>query len=316
MDADYLRDCRRPRPALPPRRRRDRLDRRVLLLHPPRPRPGAAEGAEGGRRRRVLGRPRRRLLPLAEVQGGAAAAARAPALVQVGGLYDVALRLRAARRPLLDGSGRATRRPRRGRPHAAGRRRRSRAAGSCSPGSSTTSPAGFSATTARWPRSRSRSSSAAAFAAGELFAARAAYLQVGRDARHDHGRERLLHDHSGALGARPREGGVPRARPAPGLRAKQRSVHNNYLTLPVVFTMLAGHFAVRLRERPRVARPAGALRARRRDQALLQPLALRDGARGGFRRRSGRGRSRSRSCWRRRTRPRRATGQDAERRRS
>ena len=30
--------------------------------------------------------------------------------------------------------------------------------------------------------------------------------------------------------------------PAPGLRAKQRSVHNNYLTLPVVFTMLAGHW--------------------------------------------------------------------------
>src|SRR5215217_7220254 len=32
--------------------------------------------------------------------------------------------------------------------------------------------------------------------------------------------------------------------PAPGLRAKQRSVHNNYLTLPVVFTMLAGHFPI------------------------------------------------------------------------
>jgi uncharacterized membrane protein len=30
--------------------------------------------------------------------------------------------------------------------------------------------------------------------------------------------------------------------PEPGMRAKQRSVHNNYLTLPVVFTMLAGHF--------------------------------------------------------------------------
>ncbi len=30
--------------------------------------------------------------------------------------------------------------------------------------------------------------------------------------------------------------------PAPGIRAKQRSVHNNYLTLPVLFTMLAGHF--------------------------------------------------------------------------
>jgi uncharacterized membrane protein len=32
--------------------------------------------------------------------------------------------------------------------------------------------------------------------------------------------------------------------PEPGLRAKQRSVHNNYLTLPVVFTMLAGHFSL------------------------------------------------------------------------
>jgi uncharacterized membrane protein len=30
--------------------------------------------------------------------------------------------------------------------------------------------------------------------------------------------------------------------PAPALRAKQRSVHNNYLTLPVVFTMLSNHF--------------------------------------------------------------------------
>jgi len=31
--------------------------------------------------------------------------------------------------------------------------------------------------------------------------------------------------------------------PTPGLVAKQRSVHNNYFTLPVLFTMLAGHFA-------------------------------------------------------------------------
>jgi uncharacterized membrane protein len=30
--------------------------------------------------------------------------------------------------------------------------------------------------------------------------------------------------------------------PRPGLVGKQRSVHNNYLTLPVLFTMLAGHF--------------------------------------------------------------------------
>ncbi|MSO58336.1 MAG: c-type cytochrome [Thermoleophilia bacterium] len=30
--------------------------------------------------------------------------------------------------------------------------------------------------------------------------------------------------------------------PAPGIQAKQRSVHNNYLTLPVLLVMLAGHF--------------------------------------------------------------------------
>jgi uncharacterized membrane protein len=30
--------------------------------------------------------------------------------------------------------------------------------------------------------------------------------------------------------------------PAPAIQAKQRSVHNNYLTLPVLLTMLAGHF--------------------------------------------------------------------------
>jgi len=30
--------------------------------------------------------------------------------------------------------------------------------------------------------------------------------------------------------------------PAPGVKAKQRSVHNNYLTLPVVFTMISNHF--------------------------------------------------------------------------
>jgi uncharacterized membrane protein len=31
--------------------------------------------------------------------------------------------------------------------------------------------------------------------------------------------------------------------PAPGLRGKQRSLHNNYLTLPAVFTMLSNHYA-------------------------------------------------------------------------
>lgn len=32
--------------------------------------------------------------------------------------------------------------------------------------------------------------------------------------------------------------------PAPGIRAKQRSVHNTYFTLPVLFVMLSNHFAL------------------------------------------------------------------------
>jgi uncharacterized membrane protein len=41
---------------------------------------------------------------------------------------------------------------------------------------------------------------------------------------------------------RARAGSEPEA--APGIRAHQRSVHNNYLTLPVVFTMISNHFPV------------------------------------------------------------------------
>jgi uncharacterized membrane protein len=83
----------------------------------------------------------------------------------------------------------------------------------------------------------------AAWGAGELFAARAAYLQVGV----------MLGTIMAAnvffviipahrkLVAAMKEGREPDA--APLLEAKNRSVHNNYLTLPVLFTMLAGHFA-------------------------------------------------------------------------
>ncbi len=81
-----------------------------------------------------------------------------------------------------------------------------------------------------------------AYAAGEIFAARAAFLQVGA----------MLGTIMAAnvfLVIIPAHWELVRAKqqgrepdPGPGLRAKQRSVHNNYLTLPVVFTMLAGHF--------------------------------------------------------------------------
>ena len=83
----------------------------------------------------------------------------------------------------------------------------------------------------------------AAWVASELFAPRAAYLQVGV----------MLGTIMAAnvffviipahrkLVAAMEDKREPDA--APLLEAKNRSVHNNYLTLPVLFTMLAGHFA-------------------------------------------------------------------------
>ena len=81
-----------------------------------------------------------------------------------------------------------------------------------------------------------------AFAAGELFAARAAVLQVGAMLGTIMAANVffvIIPAHWELVRAK-QKGREPD--PAPGLRAKQRSVHNNYLTLPVVFTMLAGHF--------------------------------------------------------------------------
>jgi uncharacterized membrane protein len=83
----------------------------------------------------------------------------------------------------------------------------------------------------------------AAWAAGELFAARAAYLQVGAMLGTIMAANVLLviipaHRRLVAAMAETRE-----PDPAPLLDAKNRSVHNNYLTLPVLFTMLVGHFA-------------------------------------------------------------------------
>jgi uncharacterized membrane protein len=82
----------------------------------------------------------------------------------------------------------------------------------------------------------------AAWGASELFSGRAEYLQVGA----------ML----GTIMAAnvlvviiPAHWELVRAKeagrepdPVPAVRAKQRSVHNNYLTLPVVFAMLSNHF--------------------------------------------------------------------------
>ncbi len=81
-----------------------------------------------------------------------------------------------------------------------------------------------------------------AFASGELFSARASFLQVGAMLGTIMAANVFLviiPAHWELVRAK-QEGREPD--PLPGLRAKQRSVHNNYLTLPVVFTMLAGHF--------------------------------------------------------------------------
>jgi uncharacterized membrane protein len=83
----------------------------------------------------------------------------------------------------------------------------------------------------------------AAWGAGELFAPRAAYLQVGAMLGTIMVANVLFviipaHRKLVAAMEETRE-----PDPAPLLRAKNRSVHNNYLTLPVLFTMLIGHFA-------------------------------------------------------------------------
>jgi uncharacterized membrane protein len=83
----------------------------------------------------------------------------------------------------------------------------------------------------------------AAWGAGELFTARAAYLEIGAMLGTIMAANVLLviiPAHRKVVLAM-EERREPDA--APLLRAKQRSVHNNYLTLPVLFTMLAGHFA-------------------------------------------------------------------------
>jgi uncharacterized membrane protein len=83
----------------------------------------------------------------------------------------------------------------------------------------------------------------AAYGSEQLFSARAAYLQVGA----------MLGTIMSAnvfFTIIPAHWKLVRAKeagqepdPAPGIQAKQRSVHNNYLTLPVLLTMIGGHFS-------------------------------------------------------------------------
>ena len=82
-----------------------------------------------------------------------------------------------------------------------------------------------------------------AYGAGLVFSGRAAYLQVGAMLGTIMAANVLFNiipAHWELIRAK-EAGREPDA--APGLEAKRRSVHNNYLTLPVVFTMISNHFA-------------------------------------------------------------------------
>jgi uncharacterized membrane protein len=84
---------------------------------------------------------------------------------------------------------------------------------------------------------------ASAYGAGQVFSGRAAYLQVGAMLGTIMAANVLFNiipAHWELIRAK-EAGREPD--PAPALEAKRRSVHNNYLTLPVVFTMISNHFA-------------------------------------------------------------------------
>jgi uncharacterized membrane protein len=84
---------------------------------------------------------------------------------------------------------------------------------------------------------------ATAYGVEQLYQARAAYLQVGSMLGTIMAANVLLVIIPGhwELVKAKQDGREPD--PKAGIVGKQRSVHNNYLTLPVLFTMLAGHFA-------------------------------------------------------------------------
>ena len=82
----------------------------------------------------------------------------------------------------------------------------------------------------------------AAWGSSELFSPRAAWLQVGAmigTVMAANVFVNIIPAHWELIRAK-EAGREPD--PEPGLQAKQRSVHNNYFTLPVLLTMLAGHF--------------------------------------------------------------------------
>ena len=82
----------------------------------------------------------------------------------------------------------------------------------------------------------------AAWGLGEVFSGRGAYIHVGAMIGTIMAANVLMVIMPGqrALVSAVEKGEIPDA--APGLKAKQRSLHNNYFTLPVLFIMISNHY--------------------------------------------------------------------------
>jgi hypothetical protein len=94
----------------------------------------------------------------------------------------------------------------------------------------------------------------------------------GRHDRHHHGGQCADGDHSRPAQAGGGHESRPCADPIHGRRGKQRSVHNNYFTLPVLFIMISNHYAMTypMRIAGWCWRHHG---GRRADPPLLQPAS-------------------------------------------
>ena len=259
----------RPAPALAARHRGHRLDRDVLLLRRAR-QPSASVQGPGGRRR-VVGDPRRRLLPHTEVPGRAGEASGAPALVQVGGVHDLVERVRAPRRPLLPRRRHVPRRPRRRRSrHGLGGRHQRWAARSRLDPLRRSLPASGSASASAGDRAPRLRRGGGLRRQQPLQRTRSAD-PAGGDARDDDGRKRPLRDHPGSTGARAGEAGRTGAGPG-AWPSRQAALGAQQLP------DAAGRarddrpaLSVPVHARARLARPAHVDGARGLDPSLLQP---------------------------------------------
>ena len=255
------------------------MDRRLVLLRPTRSRAAGSETPGRRRRRRrgrVLGRARWRALPLAEVPARTRGDAGAAPLVQVGGVHDLALGLRALRRPLLlrrwrSARGHGHRRPR-GVAGDRAERRWNRARVGCV---RRPLPHRWTAESGRARRDRRRARRRGGLGCGRALRAAGGVPPGRRDARDDHGRERPLRDHPRAPQARRGDGGRTRARPGAAARGQEPVGAQQLPHAAGALHDARGSLRVRVRSRRRLARLRGDRGAHRAHPRLLQPLARR-----------------------------------------